>query len=103
MRIFLGLLFLIYAQSSLARGLDLECSSYRPMLSNDEIKRPDPPYCATIGFQFSGDFDFQQCRSEMEDYRRKMNGYSNCLVSEQKQAIEEFNETVESFNRKASN
>ncbi|WP_141247138.1 hypothetical protein [Mesorhizobium sp. WSM3866] len=99
----LGLLLATYAQSASAGGLDLECSGYRPLLANDETKRPEPPSCASYGFQFSGEYDFDSCKSEMEEYRRKIAGYGRCLASEQEQAIEQFNETVESFNRKASN
>jgi len=103
MKIPIALLLAVCAQSANAGSFDLACSDYRPLLADDEIKRPVPPDCASTGFQFADEYDFDSCRSDMEEYRRKISGYSDCLVSEQKQAIEQFNETVESFNQKASN
>lgn len=102
MRTLFGLLLAICVQISNANAFDLKCRDYRPLLADDKIKRPEPPYCATIGLQFVDETDFFRCRSEMEEYRAKIDGYSDCLVSEQKQAIEQFNETVQSFNRKTS-
>lgn len=90
-------------QTANAIGLDLECQSYRPILADDELKRPEAPYCASTGFQFADEFDFNRCRSDMEDYQRKIEGYASCLASENKQAIDKFNEAVQSFNKKASN
>lgn len=103
MKVLLAALLLIYMQPTSVSAFDFACSDYRPLLRKDEIKRPEPPYCASMGFQFADEYDFERCRTEMEDYRRKIAGYSDCLASERKQAIEQFNETVESFNRKASN
>lgn len=102
MKFLVGLLLLTGTHTTTAAGLDLACSGYRPLLANDEVKRPEPPLCASSGFAFASEYDFGSCRAEMEEYSRKINGYFDCLVSEQKQAVEQFNEAVENFNRKAS-
>lgn len=103
MKLLVGFLLLGWVQTGNASGLDLACNGYRPMLSNDEVKRPEPPFCASTGFEFADEYDFERCRSEMERYRGKISGYAECLASEQEQAVEQFNDSVESFNRKASN
>jgi len=48
------------------------------------------------------EFSFDRCRNEMLDYERQISRYRECLVSEHKQAVREFNDTVETFNRMAS-
>ncbi len=85
-----------------ASSFDLECSEFRPLISNDELKRPGAPYCATMGMNFIDESDFAQCKYEMDTYRRKMQSYQRCLSSEADQAVDEYNKAVQSFNQRAS-
>lgn len=85
-----------------AFAIDLECREFRSLVISDEIKRPKPPYCATSAISFFDEYQFQSCRSEIVDYQDKIERYGRCLQSERSEAIAEFNETVESFNRLAS-
>jgi hypothetical protein len=58
---------------------------------------PRDPECPILG-RFNSDFEFQMCKSEMEDYERKLNRYLSCLDDEKSDAIKKYNKSVERFN-----
>lgn len=84
--------------------MDTECRDYRERISinSKTIERPEAPYCATSFGPFD-EFSFETCKRDMEEYQRKVEGFSECLVAENKRAVSEFNAAVRSFNRRASN
>jgi hypothetical protein len=41
---------------------------------------------------------FDMCQADMDSYRFKMRLYLNCLKAESREAVEEYNSAVESFN-----
>lgn len=83
--------------------LDQKCREFRPSfgINKRQIERPEPPLCATMGLPFD-EYSFQSCRMEMEDYRRKVDDFTDCLGAENERAVDEFNEAVRMFNLKAS-
>ncbi|NRP19910.1 hypothetical protein LPJGGPFB_03168 [Ensifer adhaerens] len=85
-----------------ARSFDFECQEFRTLPISDEIKRPKPPYCATSAISLFDQYQFQSCRSEMQDYQAKIERYGKCLEREYSEAISELNGAIESFNRLAS-
>ena len=73
---------------------------------------PSAPYCATSYGEFTDQYDFERCKREMENYASEVDDYIACLqrevdsaISEARQesesAIGEYNDAVESFNRRA--
>jgi len=84
--------------------MDTECREYRQVMSINKrtVERPEPPYCATSFGPFD-EFSFETCKRDMEEYQRKVEGFSECLVDENKRAVSEFNDAVRSFNIRASN
>ena len=62
---------------------------------------PDPPYCAEEYGAFDDQNDFDDCLSEMEDYQDDVNDYVDCLASNSREAMDEYNDTVASFNGRA--
>lgn len=63
----------------------------------DRIERPSAPSCVTLPFQ-GNETSFSLCKSEMETYQISMQGYLDCLRAESKEAADEYNSTVNSFN-----
>ena len=80
--------------------MDLECSKFRPMLKNDELERPEPPFCAESNFPFQDEFDFNSCKRKMIEYQSDVRDYLRCLVTESDKATEEYNEAVSQFNQR---
>ena len=73
-----------------------ECSEFEDF--SGMIKRPQPPGC--VGYILPGeDFEIESCRSEVEEFKFTTNKYIECLKAEAKQAIDEYNEAVQSYNR----
>lgn len=62
---------------------------------------PDPPYCADGYSQFSSQSEFDSCLSDMEQYEDDVNDYTECLASNSREAIDEYNDTVRDFNYQA--
>lgn len=89
---------------TLAIDLLDECREFRPVMAlmSKQIDRPKPPLCATSFVSFSDQYQFQSCRSEMQDYQAKIERYGKCLEREYSEAISELNGAIESFNRLAS-
>lgn len=67
---------------------------------NAYCSRPDAPYCATSFGNFDDEYEFEQCKSEMEIYQSEIEDFLACQKRENQQAIDEYNEAVESFNRR---
>lgn len=63
--------------------------------------KPDTPYCATRYGKFDNQYDFDRCKREMESYRIDVDSFLSCQRRESQQAIDEYNEAVNSFNRRA--
>lgn len=105
-RVLLGAVGLTGAgEPALAIDLVDDCREFRPimaMVMSKQIERPKPPYCAASVISFFDEFQFQSCRSEMLDYQARVERYGKCLQQETSEAVEEFNGTIESFNRLAS-
>lgn len=85
-----------------ALALDFACMDFRPTFQDRQLERPKPPDCVAGFGQFNDEFEFERCRSEMTEYQTELRRYGECLVSEQNEAIGEYNETVRQFNNKAS-
>ena len=50
---------------------------------------------------FVNEFDVQQCRAEVEEYRRRMRAYLECLREESEVALRDINRVIDAFNRRA--
>lgn len=89
---------------TLAIDLLDECREFKPMaaLISKQIERPKPPLCAASFISFSDQYQFQTCRSEMQDYQAKIERYGKCLEHEYSEAVSDLNGAIESFNRLAS-
>lgn len=64
-------------------------------------QKPTKPYCADGYGAFSDEFDFQRCRTEVEEFRRSVRRYLECLRDESDAAVREINSVIEAFNRRA--
>mgnify|MGYP003587363506 CR=1 FL=1 len=62
---------------------------------------PSKPYCAEGFGAFVNEFDVQQCRAEVEEYRRRMRAYLECLREESEVALRDINRVIDAFNRRA--
>jgi hypothetical protein len=62
--------------------------------------QPSAPYCATTYGSFTDEFEFSRCKSEMESYKDEVESYLSCLKRESTAVVNEYNEAVESFNRR---
>lgn len=73
---------------------------------------PSAPYCANSYSDFSDENEFESCKRDMEDYGDEVNSYVECLQREvdaaidearrnSDQAVGEYNDAVDSFNRRA--
>lgn len=63
--------------------------------------KPDAPYCTAKYGKFDDQYEFDRCKSEIESYKSDVESYLSCQRGENQRAIEEYNEAVESFNRRA--
>jgi hypothetical protein len=62
---------------------------------------PTAPYCATRYGAFDDDDEFRRCKSEMESYKSETEDFLSCQKRESDRAIQEYNESLEAFNRRA--
>jgi hypothetical protein len=69
--------------------------------SHASCSKPDAPFCATSYGKFDDQYDFDNCKSEMESYQGDVESFLSCQKRESQQAIDDYNEAVESFNRRA--
>lgn len=63
--------------------------------------KPSAPYCAEKFSGFDDEYEFRRCRSEMENYKSEVESYLSCLQDERSVAVRQYNDAVESFNRRA--
>ena len=63
--------------------------------------KPSAPYCASRYGAFDDEDEFRRCKREMEDYQNQMNDFLSCTRSEADRAVREYNDAVETFNRRA--
>ncbi|GLS19194.1 hypothetical protein GCM10007874_22110 [Labrys miyagiensis] len=82
-----------------AASLGLACREFCGF--DQKLERPDPPYCAKSFRSFADQYEFDSCKNEVLAYQSKMHDYQTCLVEESKDASDELNETINSFNSRA--
>lgn len=63
--------------------------------------KPDAPYCASSFGEFDDQYEFDRCKSEMQSYRDDVDSFLSCLKRESQDAISDYEDAVESFNRRA--
>lgn len=70
---------------------------------------PSAPYCATGYGGFGDEWEFERCKREMESYQSDVESYLSCRQDEidtasreAANALSEYNDAVESFNRRAN-
>ncbi|WP_454656840.1 hypothetical protein [Bosea beijingensis] len=59
------------------------------------------PSCASRFGKFDDEDDFARCKRQIEAFRSETEEMLRCLQSSREEALNEFNEAVESFNRRA--
>jgi hypothetical protein len=64
--------------------------------------QPSAPDCATRTGAFDDESDFEQCKREMEDYKSEVEDFLACQKKENQEATDDYNNAVESFNRRAN-
>lgn len=62
---------------------------------------PTAPSCATRYGAFDDQDDFDRCKRQISSYQSEANEFLACTKREADRVIEEYNSTVESFNRRA--
>ncbi|SCB13091.1 hypothetical protein [Rhizobium hainanense] len=66
---------------------------------------PSAPSCADRYGAFDDEWEFSRCKSEMETYKSDVETFLSCTKREAEaasdKAISEYNDAVESFNRRA--
>ena len=63
--------------------------------------KPNAPYCASGFGKFDDQHELDQCEREIENYRSEVDDYIACPKEQSQEALDEYNETVDSFNRRA--
>jgi hypothetical protein len=63
--------------------------------------KPDAPSCASSYGRFDDELSFESCKSDMESYKSDVETYLSCQRRDGQSAIDDYNEAVESFNRRA--
>jgi predicted ribosome quality control (RQC) complex YloA/Tae2 family protein len=70
--------------------------------------QPSKPSCATRYGPFDDTYDFDRCKREMQSYQSDVESFLSCqrseiekIRSDNERAIREYNDAVESFNRRA--
>jgi hypothetical protein len=63
--------------------------------------QPSAPFCATQYGTFDDTYDFDLCRREMQAYKSDVEDFLSCQRNENERAVQEYNDAVESFNRRA--
>ena len=72
--------------------------SATPALAQLFCTPPPEPSCIDTLSMSRDNFTFQMCRAEVEDYRRRVRQYIECLRDEQDQAIQRLNRVIDRFN-----
>jgi len=97
----IGAVALTCFMAGAAGAFDFQCSSFRPMLQDRQLERPEKPNCAASYYAFTDSYEFDSCRREIEQFKSEVRNYLACLESESKEAVAEYNDVVSSFNRRA--
>ncbi len=63
--------------------------------------KPDAPYCASRYGNFDDESEFDRCKSEMESFKYDTESYLSCLRRESEDAVNDYDDAVTSFNRRA--
>jgi hypothetical protein len=69
--------------------------------ANAYCSAPESPSCAARHSTFDSQDDFDRCKRQMSTYKSEVEDYLSCTRRETDSAIEEYNSTVDSFNRRA--
>jgi hypothetical protein len=64
--------------------------------------QPSAPTCAGTFGAFDDESDFEQCKREMEGYKSEVENFLACQKKEDQEATDDYNNAVESFNRRAN-
>ena len=83
-----------------------------PSAARAYCSEPSAPYCASSYGQFDDQWEFDRCKREVENYASDVERYIDCRSDEaneavrsaeydRQNAISEYNNTVDSFNRRA--
>jgi hypothetical protein len=78
--------------------LALICSSTTAIAS---CYKPDAPSCATDYGAFDDQFDFDNCKSEMESFKGDVESFLECQKRESQEAVDDYNDAIRSFNNRA--
>jgi hypothetical protein len=62
---------------------------------------PAAPYCSTKYGPFDDEDEFHRCKSEMESYQSEAQDFVSCMKRKSDSIIQEYNNAVDSFNRRA--
>ena len=69
---------------------------------------PSAPSCATRYGAFDDEWDFDRCKRDMENYKSEVESFMSCksreiqeASNESESAASDYNDAVESFNRRA--
>lgn len=69
---------------------------------------PSAPYCATRYGAFDDQDDFDRCKRQMQSYQSEVESFLSCsqreiddLRQKSKSELDEYNNAVDSFNRRA--
>lgn len=62
---------------------------------------PSAPSCVTRYGSFDDEDDYDRCKRQLNSYRSEVESYLSCLKDASDDAIREYNDAVQSFNRRA--
>lgn len=63
--------------------------------------KPYAPSCVSSWQAFADKSDLQRCQSEMERYESNLDSYRECLSQEADDAMREYKNAIEAFERRA--
>lgn len=76
-----------------------------PNVAYSFCMQPSEPYCVSSFSAFNDEYEFKNCRSEVESFVEDSKNYVECLVNEHNQKINEqkqkVEEVIDDFNRRA--
>jgi len=62
---------------------------------------PPRPFCQETDLAFQADWQFQMCRSEVENFRVQVQEFLDCQRRNEREAVEALNRVIEQFNCRA--
>jgi hypothetical protein len=98
--------------TSLAVAFAFMAAGVESSMALGYCSEPSAPFCATRYGEFDDEYDFDSCRRDMENYASEVEEYIACLQREvddvvaeaqreSESALSEYNDAVDSFNRRA--